>query len=95
MNDYEVVKPLIHDIRDNLGRLVGTKGDNIYLVRGTIELVVESVFHNFLNTTSKVLLIGRKESIEYIEYICEICKLKYDSIYVKEEVLPLESIREA
>ena len=95
MNDIEAVKPLIHDIRHNLGKLIKTEGENIYLIRGNTELAIESVFHNFLNNTAKVLLIGSKESIEYIEYICGICNLKYDSIYMKDDVFPLEKINEA
>ena len=95
MSDNEGLKPLIQGIRDNIGKLIGVAGDNVYVVRGTIELAIESVFRNFFTSTSRILLVGRKESLEYIEYICDLCELKHDSIYVKEDVLPLLSIMNA
>ena len=95
MNDEESLKKLVQGIRNSIGKLISTSEDNVYVMRGTIELAIESVFHNFLAELSKVLLVGRRESLEYIEYICELCNLKYNSIYVIEDELPLSKIVEA
>lgn len=85
----------IDDIRRNIGMLIGANQNNVYVIRGAIELAIESVLCNFVKPSSAVLLVGSKQSLIYIEYICSCNHIDYESIYVNENVLPLLSIDEA